>query len=58
MKTTQFTLLVALFLGAVAAFGSLAQFFVVVLFGVIGFVVGLVMEGRVDIQGITDRRGR
>ncbi len=58
MKTTHLTLLVGLFLGAVAAFGSLAQFFVVAVFGVIGVVAGLVMEGRIDIKGVTDRRER
>ena len=58
MKTTHLALLVGLFLGAVLAFGSFTQFFLVVVFGVIGLAVGLAIEGRIDIQGITDRRGR
>lgn len=58
MKTTHLTLLVGLFLGAVAAFGSIGQFLIVLLFGVIGVAVGLAMEGRIDIKGVTDRRGR
>lgn len=58
MKTTHLTLLVGLFLGAVAAFGSIGQFLTVLLFGAIGVVVGLAMEGRVEIKGFTDRRGR
>lgn len=58
MKTTHLTLLVGLFLGAVAAFGSLAQFLVVAVFGVIGVVAGLLIEGRIDIKGVTDRRER
>lgn len=58
MKTTQLTLLVGLFLGAVAAFGSIGQFLIVLLFGVIGLAVGMVMDGRIDIKGVTDRRGR
>lgn len=58
MKTTHFTLLVGLFLGAVAAFGSIGQFLIVLLFGVIGVAVGLAMEGRVEIKGLTDRRRR
>lgn len=58
MKTTHLTLLVGLFLGAVAAFGSVGQFLVVLVFGVIGLAVGLAMEGRIDIKGVTDRRGR
>lgn len=58
MKTTHLTLLVGLFLGAVAAFGSIGQFLIVLLFGAIGVAVGLVMDGRIDIKGVTDRRGR
>ncbi|MBV7411237.1 hypothetical protein ACUH9Y_03545 [Dermabacteraceae bacterium P13115] len=58
MKTTHLALLVGLFLGAVLAFGSFTQFFLVAVFGVIGLAVGLAIEGRIDIQGITDRRGR
>lgn len=58
MKTTHLTLLVGLFLGAVAAFGSIGQFLVVLVFGVIGVAVGLAMDGRIDIKGVTDRRGR
>lgn len=58
MKTTRFTLMVGLFLGAVAAFGSIGQFLVVLVAGLIGLAVGLVMDGRIDVSGITDRRGR
>ena len=43
MKITYLTLLVGLFLGAVAAFGSIGQFLVVLLFGAI------------EIKGVTDR---
>lgn len=56
MKTTHLTLLVGLFLGAVLAFGTFTQFFLVIVFGVIGLAVGLAIEGRIDIQGLTDRR--
>ncbi|MFN3600834.1 MAG: hypothetical protein ACK4UY_05535 [Dietzia sp.] len=55
MKTTHLTLLVGLFLGAVAAFGSLGQFLIVLLFGLIGLAVGLTMEGRIEVKGVTDR---
>lgn len=58
MKTTHLTLLVGLFLGAVAAFGSIGQFLIVLVFGVLGLAVGLAMEGRIDIKGVTDRRRR
>lgn len=55
MKTTHLTLLVGLFLGAVAAFGSLGQFLVVLVFGLIGLAVGLTMDGRIEVKGVTDR---
>lgn len=58
MKTTHLTLLVGLFLGAIAAFGSIGQFLIVLLFGVIGVAVGLAMEGRVEVKGLTDRMRR
>lgn len=58
MKATHLTLLVGLFLGAVAAFGSIGQFLVVLVFGVVGLAVGLALEGRIDIKGVTGRRGR
>ena len=47
-----------LVLGAVAAFGSIGQFLIVLLFGVIGVALGLAIEGRVEIKGLTDRWGR
>ena len=55
MKTTHLALLVGLFMGAVLAFGSFASFVLVALCGV---VVGLYLEGRVDVQRILDWRKR
>ncbi|PRY58217.1 hypothetical protein BCF74_11234 [Knoellia remsis] len=57
MKTTHLALFIGLFLGAALAFGSFTQFFLVVVCGAIGLVVGLFLEGRVSVQGLTDRRG-
>ncbi|MDO4686443.1 MAG: hypothetical protein Q4A92_07815 [Corynebacterium sp.] len=51
MKTSQFALLIGLLLGAVLAFGTFGQFLLVLLFSVIGFVVGLIAEGRIEIRG-------
>ncbi|MDN5641160.1 hypothetical protein [Rothia kristinae] len=60
MNTTRFGLLVGLVLGIVAAFGSFSMFLIVVLFGAIGLVVGLVLEGRLDLRSLmgksSDRR--
>ena len=56
MKTTHLALLVGLFMGAVLAFGSFASFVLVALCGVVGWVVGLYLEGQVDVQRILDWR--
>lgn len=58
MKTTHLALLVGLFMGAVLAFGSFASFVLVALCGVVGWVVGLYLEGQVDVQRIHDWRKR
>ena len=58
MKTTHLALLVGLFMGAVLAFGSFASFVLVALCGVVGWVVGLYLEGRIDVQRILDWRRR
>ena len=58
MKTTHLALLVGLLMGAVLAFGSFANFVLVALCGVVGWVVGLYLEGRVDVQRILDWRKR
>lgn len=58
MKTTHLALLVGLFMGAVLAFGSFASFVLVALCGVVGWVVGLYLEGRVDVQRILNWRRR
>lgn len=52
MKTSQYALLIGLLLGAALAFGSFGQFFLVALFGVIGWAIGLVLDGRVEIRGV------
>ena len=56
MKTTHLALLVGLFMGAVLAFGSFADFILVTQCGVVGWAVGLYLEGRVDVQSILNWR--
>ena len=56
MKTTHLALLVGLFLGAVLAFGSFANFVLVALCGLAGWGVGLYLEGRGDVQDILNWR--
>lgn len=58
MKTSQFAVLVGLLLGAALAFGSFGQFFLVLVFGAIGLAVGMVIDGRIEIRGLTDRWSR
>ncbi len=48
MSRTSIALFVGLILGLTAAFGSFASFVIVVLFGAIGLVVGMVMDGKID----------
>ena len=55
MKTTHLALLVGLFMGAVLAFGSFANFVLVALCGVVGWAVGLYLEGRVDVRSFLER---
>ena len=55
MKTTHLALLVGLFLGTILAFGSFADFILVALCSLVGTVVGLYLEGRVDVQSILNR---
>ena len=55
MKTTHLALLVGLFLGTILAFGSFTDFILVALCGLAGTVVGLYLEGRVDVQSILNR---
>lgn len=57
MKTSHLALLVGLLLGAALAFGTFSQFFLVLIFGALGLAVGMLIEGRIEIRGITDRRG-
>ena len=56
MKTTHLARLGGLFLGAVLAFGSFANFVLVALCGLAGWGVGLYLEGRVDVHDILDWR--
>lgn len=53
MTTTQFSIFVALILGTVAVFGGLGQMIIVLLLGVVGLVVGRILEGKLDLRDIT-----
>jgi fatty acid desaturase len=55
MSTTRWCLAVGLVLGIVLAFGGGIALLVVVLFGLIGLVVGRVAEGKLDLQALFGR---
>lgn len=58
MSLTRTALFVGLFLGLVAAFGTLGDLLLVILFGVIGLVVGRVLDGKIDLNQLLGRSGR
>ena len=55
MTRTTTALFVGLVLGLTAAFGTFGAFVVVLLFGAIGLVVGLVLDGRLDLAALLGR---
>lgn len=55
MSRTTTALFIGLVLGLTAAFGTFGAFMIVVLFGAIGLVVGLVLDGRLDLAGLLGR---
>ncbi len=55
MTTTRLCLLVGLVLGIVAGFGGFVPLLVTIVFGAIGLVVGLVLEGKIDLSSLTGR---
>lgn len=55
MSRTNLGLAVGLVLGLTAAFGSFAAFITVLAYGAVGLIVGLALDGRVDVQGMLGR---
>lgn len=55
MSRTTTALFVGLLLGLTAAFGSFGSFVIVVLFGAIGLVVGMILDGKINVQGLIGR---
>jgi hypothetical protein len=49
---------VGLALGYAAAFGGFSEFLIVAVFAVIGFVVGKVLEGEIDLGALGSRSRR
>lgn len=55
MSRTTTGLFVGLILGLTAAFGTFGAFMIVLVFGAAGLLVGMVLEGRLDLQGLIGR---
>ncbi|GAB2576252.1 hypothetical protein [Microlunatus antarcticus] len=55
MSRSTTALFVGLILGLTAAFGTFGAFVIVLLFGAIGLVVGLVLEGKLDLAALAGR---
>ena len=55
MSRTTTALFVGLILGLAAAFGTFGSFVIVLLFGIIGLVVGLVLDGTLDVARLLGR---
>lgn len=60
MTTSRFALVIGLVLGVVATFGGFGYLIIVAVFTVVGWGVGLVLEGKLDLRSMlgqtTDRR--
>lgn len=55
MNSTQLGLLTGLALGLAVAFGGFGAFAVVVVLGVIGFLAGRYLDGKLDLSQLTGR---
>lgn len=58
MKTSHVGLFVGLILGIVAIWAGFLAFLGVAFLGGLGLVVGLVIEGRIDLSDFTTAEGR
>lgn len=55
MSATRWCLAVGLVLGIVLAFGGWYAFLLAILFGLIGMLVGLAADGKLDVQSMFGR---
>lgn len=55
MNATQTGLLAGLILGATGVIGGFPAFLVAVLVGLVGLVIGRVLDGQLDINGLLGR---
>lgn len=55
MSTTTTALFTGLILGSVAVFGGFYAFLLVLVLGAVGLLVGLLLEGKLSLEGLTGR---
>lgn len=55
MSRTTTALFVGLVLGLSAAFGSFSSFVIVLLFGAIGLVIGMALDGKINVASLLSR---
>lgn len=55
LSRTTIGLLTGLVLGTVAAIGGFTAFLLVLVFGAVGLVVGLALDGRIDVPSLIGR---
>ncbi|MEV7548470.1 hypothetical protein AB0N89_02465 [Amycolatopsis sp. NPDC089917] len=55
MNSTQLGLFTGLALGLAAAFGGFGAFFIVLVLGALGLLVGRVLDGKLDLSQLTGR---
>lgn len=55
MNAARFGVVVGLVLGIVAAWGGFVDFVIVAFFAAVGLVVGLALEGRLDVRALFGR---
>lgn len=55
MNATQTGLLAGLLLGTAAAFGGFSAFLIALVLGLIGFLVGRVLDGELDLDELLGR---
>ncbi len=55
MNATQTGLIVGLILGIAGAFGGFGAFLIVLVLGALGFIVGRVLDGQLDLNAVLGR---
>ncbi len=55
MSTTTTALFTGLVLGVVAVFGGFYSFLLVLVLGAVGLLVGMLLEGKLNLGGLTGR---